>query len=222
MEHKTFWIAIGDLHESIHNIAKIPHADRAAGIIVTGDLTNKGDKRKAESILEKIAEVNPAVYALTGNMDTREIRSLLENKGMSIHARGIALNERVGLAGVGFSLPTPFGTPSEVSEESLTIWLEQAVTDIRHLPRTLLATHNPPLNTIADRLSDGRHVGSKAIRQFIDHNQPEVVVTGHIHEAIGEERLQKTKLINPGPLASGGYAVIQAENGEFDAELRRL
>ena len=222
MEHKTFWIAIGDLHESTRNIARIPDADRAAGIIVTGDLTNKGDKRKAQSILGEITEVNPSVYALTGNMDTREIRSLLENKGMSIHARGIALNKRVGLAGVGCSLPTPFGTPSEVSDESLANWLEQAVADIRHFPRTILATHNPPLNTIADRLSDGRHVGSKNIRQFIEQNQPDVVVTGHIHEAIGEERLQKTKLVNPGPLASGGYVVIQAENGILDAELRRL
>jgi hypothetical protein len=222
MEHKEFWIAIGDLHESTRNMARIPDADRAAGIIITGDLTNKGGKRKAESILGKIGEVNPAVYAITGNMDTREIRSLLENKGMSIQARGIALNERVGLAGVGCSLPTPFGTPSEVSEETLATWLKQAVADIRHLPRTLLATHNPPLNTVADRLSNGRHVGSKAIRQFIDHSQPEVVVTGHIHEAIGEERLQKTKLINPGPFAAGGYVMIQAENGELDAELRRL
>jgi len=222
MEHKEFWIAIGDLHESTRNMARIPDADRAAGIIITGDLTNKGSKRKAESILGKIVEVNPAVYAITGNMDTREIRSLLENKGMSIQARGIPLNERVGLAGVGCSLPTPFGTPSEVSEETLATWLKQAVADIRHLPRTLLATHNPPLNTVADRLSNGRHVGSKAIRQFIDHSQPEVVVTGHIHEAIGEERLQKTKLINPGPLAAGGYVIIQAENGELDAELRRL
>lgn len=182
----------------------------------------RGTRGRPKVYWKKIAEVNPVVYALTGNMDPIEIRSLLEDKGISIHARGIALNERVALAGVGCSLPTPFGTPSEVSEETLANWLKQAVADIRHFPRTLLATHNPPLNTIADRLSDGRHVGSKAIRQFIEHSQPEVVVTGHIHEAIGEERLQKTKLINPGPLASGGYVIIQAENGELDAELRRL
>jgi Icc-related predicted phosphoesterase len=223
MEHGKFWIAISDLHESVKNIARIPDADHAEGIIVTGDLTNAGDSKTADRILEQIAEVNPTIYALFGNMDKKGVQTLLQDKNVSIHARGVRLNQSIGLAGVGASLPTPFGTPSEVSDGTLASWLQQAVSEIEHLPRTILATHNPPLNTVADRLSDGRHVGSRKLREFIETSQPQVVLTGHIHEAVGEERIGASKVINPGPLHTGGYVIIQQDgDDELHAKLRRL
>lgn len=220
MEQRKFWIAISDLHESTQNIARIPDADQAEGIIVTGDLTNAGNSKTADRILEQIAEVNPTIYALFGNMDQKGVQGLLQDKNVSIHARGVRLDENIGLAGVGASLPTPFGTPSEVSDGTLASWLEQAVSEIEHLPRTILATHNPPLNTVTDRLSDGRHVGSRKLREFIESSQPQVVVTGHIHEAAGEERIGESKIINPGPLQTGGYVLIRQDgDGELHAEL---
>jgi len=223
MEQADFWIAVSDLHESPRNVERIPEADRASGIIITGDLTNAGRSEKVNRILEPIIRINPVIYALMGNMDRSGVESLLREKNMSIHARGVQLNQNVGLAGVGCSLPTPFGTPSEVSDEMLAAWLEQAVSQISHLPHTLLATHNPPLNTVADRLSNGKHVGSAKIREFIERNQPEVVVTGHIHEAVGEERIGRSKILNPGPLQAGGYVLIrETADGELDAELRRI
>ncbi len=61
------------------------------------------------------------------------------------------------------------------------------------LPRTIWLFHAPPYNTILDRAGlDGRavdgapldiHVGSPAIRQFIDEKQPLLTLHGHIHEA---------------------------------------
>lgn len=223
MEQGKFWIAIGDMHESAKNIARIPDADHAEGIIVTGDLTNAGDSQTADRILEQIAEVNPTLYVLFGNMDKKGVQSLLQDKNVSIHARGMRLNQSIGLAGVGASLPTPFGTPSEVSDETLADWLQQAVSEVEHLPRTILATHNPPLNTVTDRLSNGSHVGSRKLREYIEASQPDVVVTGHIHEAVGEERIGASKVINPGPLQTGGYTLIrQNGDGELHAELRRL
>jgi hypothetical protein len=223
MDHGKFWIAIGDLHESARNISRIPDADRAEGIIVTGDLTNAGDSKTAEHILDQIAAVNPTIYALFGNMDRKGVQTLLQDKKVSIHARGVRLTQNIGLAGVGASLPTPFGTPSEVSDATLADWLRQAVGEIEHLPRTVLATHNPPLSTVADRLADGRHVGSRKLREFIENSQPDVVVTGHIHEAVGEDRIGASTILNPGPLQTGGYVLIRQDgNGELHAELRSI
>jgi len=223
MHREEFWISVTDLHESAQKIEAIPDADKASGIIVTGDLTNAGDSRKAERVLERIAAVNPAIYAVIGNMDRSGVQHLLQERKVNIHARGVALNESIGLAGVGCSLPTPFGTPSEVSDDSLAAWLQQAYGEISHMSRIILAMHNPPLNTVTDRLADGRHVGSRKLREFIETHQPDVVLTGHIHEAVGEERIGHTRVLNPGPLHAGGYVLIrQAPDGELTAQLCSL
>ena len=223
MDRTDFWIAVSDLHESSQRIEDIPEVDRAAGIIITGDLTNAGDSRKADPLLDRIARINPVIYALMGNMDRSGVETLLQGRNMSIHARGVRLRDNIGLAGVGCSLPTPFGTPSEVSEATLAAWLEQAVGDVRHLQSIILATHNPPWATIVDRLRSGKHVGSRKLREFIEQHQPDVVVTGHIHEAVGEERIGASKIVNPGPLRNGGYALIRPiGEGRLDAELHRI
>ncbi len=222
MENSAFWVAIGDLHDSPEAIKKIPHADKARGIIITGDLTNVGGVDKAHRIMETVRSVNPVVYAQIGNMDKPEVQDYLERSGYSIHSRGVALNEQIGLAGVGYSLTTPFGTPSEVADDTIASWLDRAVQDIEQLPLKILATHNPPLNTVTDKVADGKHVGSQAIRECIEQKQPEVVVTGHIHEAIGEEFMGKSHVLNPGPLPSGGYVLIRADQHGLRAELQRL
>jgi Icc-related predicted phosphoesterase len=51
----------------------------------------------------------------------------------------------------------------------------------------VLVTHSPPRNTSLDCIGDGRHVGSLAIRRFIEHWAPSgrLVASfhGHIHES---------------------------------------
>ena len=43
--------------------------------------------------------------------------------------------------------------------------------------------HAPPFNTKLDIISSGIHVGSKAIRNFIEKEQPYLTLHGHIHES---------------------------------------
>lgn len=49
--------------------------------------------------------------------------------------------------------------------------------------RTIYAMHAPPFGTYLDRLWDGRPVGSRAIRRFIECHQPILTLHGHIHES---------------------------------------
>jgi len=49
--------------------------------------------------------------------------------------------------------------------------------------RTIYAMHAPPFGTYLDRLWDGRSVGSRAIRRFIEYHQPILTLHGHIHES---------------------------------------
>jgi len=67
------------------------------------------------------------------------------------------------------------------------------LTEGRELERAICLFHSPPYRTVLDRASlDGKsvdhvpldvHVGSIAIRRFIEYRQPLLTLHGHIHEA---------------------------------------
>lgn len=69
--------------------------------------------------------------------------------------------------------------------------------------KSVFVFHAPPFNTKLDMVYDGTHVGSRAIREFIEKFQPLLTLHGHIHESPRvsgsfEERIGKTLCINPG------------------------
>jgi len=64
--------------------------------------------------------------------------------------------------------------------------------------RTVYVTHSPPWGTLLDRLYDGRAVGSRAIRSFIERHRPPLTLHGHIHESPGVDRIGTTVSVNPG------------------------
>jgi Icc-related predicted phosphoesterase len=80
--------------------------------------------------------------------------------------------------------------------------------DLRRIPvkdpaHTVAVIHAPPFNTHCDVLFDGRHIGSKAVRSWIEKNQPLLTLHGHIHESpklSGNffDRIGSTTVINPG------------------------
>jgi Icc-related predicted phosphoesterase len=82
--------------------------------------------------------------------------------------------------------------------------------------------HTPPLDTRADRLTSGGHVGSAAVRAFLEETQPALCISGHIHESEGEDRIGRTKVINPGMLAQGGYVVVEPDNGGVVGTLKQV
>ena len=69
-------------------------------------------------------------------------------------------------------------------------------------------------------LTDGRHVGSTAIRAFIEKYQPDLCITGHIHEGKGIDAIGRTKIINPGMFRQGGWVDIHINTSYIEAELR--
>ena len=69
--------------------------------------------------------------------------------------------------------------------------------------KTIYVTHTPPYNTALDIIFDGRHVGSKALRSFIEKTQPPLTLHGHIHESPSRsgrifDRIGNTICVNPG------------------------
>ena len=49
---------------------------------------------------------------------------------------------------------------------------------------TVYVFHTPPHNTALDIIQDEEHVGSFAVREFIEKYQPKLTLHGHIHETV--------------------------------------
>lgn len=214
-----YWIAFGDVHEATDTLGRMADLPGAEGVIITGDLTNRGSERAADEVINAVAALNSTVLAQPGNMDTEVVEAYLQGRDMDIHLKVRELAPGLGLMGVGYSSPTPFGTPGEVPESTIAEWLDETFATVTGFDKLIIAIHEPPHGTKLDMIGQGQHVGSEKVRDFIERAQPDVVLTGHIHESMGVDMLGKTTVINPGMVANGGYVRIEYTDGELSAEL---
>jgi hypothetical protein len=214
-------IAFGDIHMDAGNAADIPTIESADYLIITGDITNYGSNLDAETVLNRLMAVNKSILAVAGNLDQPDVAGYLEDLQISLHARGI-MAEGLGIMGLGGSNYTPFNTPYEFSEEELAAFLASGYAQIRDADNFILVSHTPPVKTSTDRLVNGKHVGSSAVRTFIEEKQPLLCLTGHIHESRGQDYLGRTLVLNPGMLQDGGYVEVLFENYKISAALQSI
>ncbi|MGW8192982.1 MAG: metallophosphoesterase family protein [Desulforhopalus sp.] len=224
-------IAFGDIHMTAGEAEKIPGIANADLVLLTGDLTNFGGKPEVKAVLDRILRVNPHVLAQFGNLDHPEINDYLEQLGLNLHGQARLFNKEVCLIGMGGSNYTPFHTPSEFSEKELHAIGQKAFqqgqdfTELgqhlhnKRIPR-IFVSHVPPHNTLVDRLRNGRHVGSRAVRSLIEQYQPELCITGHIHEARGQDAIGTTRIYNPGMLKQEGWLTIDVKHTQLEIRLQ--
>jgi Icc-related predicted phosphoesterase len=214
-------IAFGDIHERTENIEKIKDLSLADCVILTGDLTNVGGIDKAKVVLKSVLRYNSKVYAQAGNFDQKKVEDYFTELNINLHANGFLIGN-IGIFGVGGSNYTPFNTPIEYSEEEIKNFIYQGFTKVKNAALKIFVAHAPPFNTSVDVVAGGRHAGSRAVRSFIEEHQPQVCITGHIHEATGRDTIGQTIVINPGMLKNGGYVEILTDAKDIKAELRKL
>ncbi len=217
-----FWIVFGDIHDRISAVERIDDIGRASAVLLSGDLTNLGTRERAMGIVDAVAALNPGVFAQIGNMDTPAVERALTERGVNVHNQVVDLGGGVCVAAVGYSTPTPFGTPSEVSEAQVSQWTHDVLEAAGSFTHVILMVHTPPRGEKVDRLPSGAHVGSPGVRALIEKYQPAVVVTGHIHEGAGEERIGLSHVLNPGAFAAGGYVRIEETPEGLVASLRSV
>jgi uncharacterized protein len=201
-------VAFGDIHEYVHALPALATPLRQADLIlITGDITRWRGPETAAKVLQAIWAYNPSILAQVGNTDSWDIHHYLNRLGINLHGQGHRFGD-LGIFGVGGSTLTPFFSPTEFSEDEIATYLLAGYDMIQDAPHKLLVAHCPPYDTAVDRLYSGNHVGSTSVRQFIETYQPDICISGHIHEAPGEDHLGKTHILNPGMLAQGGYIAI--------------
>lgn len=199
-------IVLPDLHEDLGNIHRLGRAlSEVDLLLLTGDLTNGGSAADAEKMLDLIRGFNSNILAIPGNWDPPEVDDYLSQTGINLNHRHVIL-EGLAFIGMGAALPGPAPTPNEISETDFEHFLDKAVSGLDLTIPEILVCHQPPYNTLNDLAQEHLHVGSQAVRAFIERRQPLICFTGHIHEGTGIDQIGRTKVINPGPLEQGSYA----------------
>jgi len=215
-------VSFGDVHMATRNLERMGEVMRDTDlVIVSGDLTNFGGPAQARRVLDDVRRACPRLLALPGNLDRPEVMGFLEEEGVALHGEGMVM-DGVAIFGCGGSNITPFATPIELTEDEIYGTLRKGYDKVsKHRP-LLMICHTPPFNTKCDRIVSGKPVGSTAARRFIEEVQPEVCISGHIHESAGADRIGSTQVFNAGPFKGGGYVVVRAEGGKLDARLEFL
>ena len=187
-------LVFSDIHGDYGALERLMETE-ADYYFAAGDLCSWG--RGLDRCGEILQRRAGRVYVLPGNHESAELTSALCKKfglrdfhGQSIEAEGYHI------AGLGYSSPTPFHTPGEYSEQEMARHLA-GFADLKSL---VLVCHCPPYGTPLDRVREGVHAGSQAVKEFIDRHQPVLFFCGHIHEAAGvAASIGTTRGFNTGP-----------------------
>ncbi|MCC6219918.1 MAG: metallophosphoesterase family protein [Deltaproteobacteria bacterium] len=215
-------VAFVDCHGHTENYKKVFHAIESADLVLLGgDLTNFGKEREARRVVEPIQERAKRVLAVSGNCDHREVDEYLSEIGINLHGRA-AVVDNLLFVGLGGSLPCPGTTPNEYTEEQIESTLSAAVSGVDLNRPLILLSHQPPFNTAIDRIHDGRHVGSQAVRAFVAKHNPLLCISGHIHEAHGVDTVGNTKLVNPAPFMMHSYVFCEVTDSVHVLEMRQV
>lgn len=106
---------------------------------------------------------------------------------------------------LGWSNETGFDTDRELDEPDILQRLRSLAKRVSRREFLILNVHVPPRDCgVLDSCIKGNdadnlvHVGSTAVRNFIEDYQPLVDFAGHIHEGKGAARIGRTLVFNPG------------------------
>ncbi len=156
---------------------------------------------------KKVREKNIELFIMMGNDDFKVNFDLLEKaeeEGLIkvLHNKLNKINNR-SVVGYGFVPPMPFllkdweklddKNSKQITDPGLDVRTVRKeggtikgdlmkVKKLSNPKETIYVIHSPPFGTKLDMTIRGEHVGSKAIKEFINIEQPPLTLHGHIHE----------------------------------------
>lgn len=158
--------------------------------------------------IPQMKDLCKVVFVIMGNDDFRiNEHVLMQEKNANIryiHKRRYPIFSKA-IVGYSFVNTTPFRLkdweksdngmlpmPQQMFKEEIrTVMKEEGTIEedleqfikLSNPKNTVYVMHAPPYKTKLDIINDGTHVGSKAIRNFIEKEQPYLTLHGHIHES---------------------------------------
>lgn len=191
---KTRILAVSDLHgdENLaRRIAKKAKDENVDLVIIAGDLTWL--EQSTKNIIGPFAKANKEVLLIPGNHETMStIRNLTESYPKTKHIHGYSITKNdLGIFGAGYESSTG---PFFIEDEEIFKVLKKGNDKIKDLKKKIMVTHAPPRGSISEFSG---FPGSKAVERAIREFKPDILITGHIHEAGGlQEKIGKTRVIH--------------------------
>jgi Icc-related predicted phosphoesterase len=182
-----------------------------------------------ELVDERLQNSQIRGFTMLGNDDPEWLADVLRGSTAVVYAedRICELPGGYEMVSYGYSTPTPWATPRELTEAEIEKQLESLARGLKDPSKAIFNLHCPPRDTHLDqapqldedlRMKAGLggqsmgSVGSQAVRDLIARLQPMLGLHGHVHESAGVEKIGRTLCINPGSEYSEGIlrgAVVQ-------------
>lgn len=181
---------------------------------------------------DRLTDEGPRCYVCPGNDDRFEIDEVIASAQRVELAEGRVLEvDGFQIASTGWSNHTPWHSYREEDESELARRIESVVSQVTApSEKTIYSFHCPPHGTGLDHAPELTEdltpragsralvsMGSTAVRDAIERDQPALSLHGHIHEARGTARLGQTLSINPGSSYEDGQllgALIDLDGGK--------
>ena len=209
-------LQISDLHGFVGFIDTIATELANADLVVfSGDLTNFEGYKRTSEIINKTQSINRNVLAVPGNWDGSGVDRCLQDLNCSVDQTWVEFQD-YHVYGIGGSIPCPGKTPNEFTETEF----EEKLDAITPTENAIYIIHQPPFETMLDRINSGAHVGSRAVKNFLQRAEGILCMSGHIHESPGVDKIGGITVINPGPARHGCYAVIEVSGFAPEVDLR--
>jgi Icc-related predicted phosphoesterase len=203
-------VAITDVHGAYDTAAAIIRREKPDAVIVGGDLTTVGTLKEASDALELFRRECGTLLVVAGNMDLPEHDDLFFQMGCSINGRGRIIGD-TGFFGVSGGPHSKLRTPYEISEERIMALSRAGYREVEGARVKIFVPHAPPYGTRVDIVHMGLHVGSTAVRDFLEEHRVDAVVCGHIHEGRGMDTIEGATIVNCGQAGHGHYALIETD-----------
>lgn len=214
-------LAVTDIHGRKDLFRRILEQTEHPDLLcIGGDLTDFGTVADAEEIVDLAGEFSDRVFAVAGNCDSREIDQMLTDRGISVHGEGEVVEE-IGIFGVS-AMPIWNNTMYEFTEEEIDVYLKAAHSMVEDCEHKIMISHTPPVRSGVDEIRSGEAVGSSSVRSWVEDSEPDLVLSGHVHEARGKNELEATQVVNCGPAKTGSYARIHFSPPECSVKMCKI
>jgi len=189
-------LLFSDLHSDFSTASKLVAMSKDADVVVGAGDFCVGRRGLAE-IMGALAPIEKPSVLVPGNSESAEELQeacRLWPSAFVLHGSRATIGG-IDYFGIGGGIPvTPFGSWSYDFTE------DEAAELLRDCPAHGILVSHSPAKGLLDRSSDGRHLGSRAVRETIDLKKPLLVVCGHIHASSGRRmQLGATAVVNAGP-----------------------
>jgi Icc-related predicted phosphoesterase len=185
-------LAAGDFHgdsQIAKKLAERAEKEKVDLVVLTGDLFGAVP---AKDIIKPFKDKHQKVVFVPGNWESKEEAELI-SKGYSIKnlEHYYVKYKNVGIFGIGSADWALYP-----DEEKTFNHLKTNFDKIKSLEKKIMVSH---LHAAGTKSELSGIPGDEGIRKAIDKFQPDLFISGHIHELEGaEEKIGKTKVVNVG------------------------